>query len=78
MSGSPPDSHLGLQGEFPVGVVESKGFSRFQHLSQRGIDSQTLNMIGYLLAGPDRYHVSEGRGYSVRLEVSWKGTGRVQ
>ena len=71
-------AHLGLQGEFPVGVVEGKGFPLLQHLSQRGIDPQTLNVVGYLLAGPDGYHPPQCRGDGVGLEVSRREAGHVQ
>ena len=44
--------YLGFQGEFPVGVVEGKGFLSFQHLSQRSIDPQRLQVVGYLTTRP--------------------------
>ena len=44
--------YLGFQGEFPVGVVEGKGFLSFQHLPQRSIDPQRLQIVGYLTARP--------------------------
>lgn len=45
-------THLGFQGEFPVGVVEGKGLLLFQHLSQGSVDPQRLQVIGYLTTRP--------------------------